>query len=468
MSPKEKFNARVKALHAKLGSSNAHEVDTAWKKLHALLIEKAKTWNDLPAILAAAERYESEKKRRTGANDVGGFDATGFGDISDDDAGGTKPPHPDILSLVVHILKRHLHFVSEWQYVVIALWIVHTHVYRQFSITPRLVLESPVRDCGKTTLLRIVGRLGAKPRKIDDTTAASLFRIIDRHHPTVLLDEVDNSKLHEDKTFRTVVNSGHSHDGAVSRFLNDEVVLFSTFSPMVLAAIGKLPMPLLSRSVVIFMERAPATANLIRFDELNADQMRDCLTVYTEIANWARNCKLNTDPPMPAELRNRRGDNYRVLVAIADACGEAWSEIAREAIAALGRKYHDEDVGVVLLSDIRDIFNRQPSHPVAALASKVLIAALYETPDGRWSEWRGIKDDQQPRQLSQGELARLLRPFRIRPKSIWPSRRTAKTKSAKGYYRKDFEAAWASYLDGTAARPSNITYLRKPARHNRP
>ena len=72
--------------------------------------------------------------------------------------------------------------------------------------------------------------------------------------------------------------------------------------------------------------------------------------------------------------------------------------------------------------------------------------ALNEMDDASWSEWRGVRDVQQPRPLSQGELALLLRPFRIRPRTIWPRRAT----SAKGYYRHQFKQAWRSYCGGEA------------------
>jgi hypothetical protein len=90
----------------------------------------------------------------------------------------------------------------------------------------------------------------------------------------------------------------------------------------------------------------------------------------------------------------------------------------------------------------------------------VLVAELNELLDAPWSEWRGPRDDQAPRRLSQSELARVLSTFGIKSKWIWPLRRSAKAKSSKGYYRKQFEAAWASYCDGTAAQPSNLRYLR--------
>jgi hypothetical protein len=48
------------------------------------------------------------------------------------------------------------------------------------------------------------------------------------------------------------------------------------------------------------------------------------------------------------------------------------------------------------------------------IASLALVEALIGLGDGLWNEWRGPKDDRPPRELTQGELSRLLRPFGIR------------------------------------------------------
>jgi Protein of unknown function (DUF3631) len=187
------------------------------------------------------------------------------------------------------------------------------------------------------------------------------------------------------------------------------------------------------------------------------DQAQDCLIVYQETLSWARQCELNLDPPMPEGLRNRPADNWRVLLAIADACSPAWGELAREAAVALS-KGQDEDPGVLLLADIRDIFDCRPT--VDRLATAVIVAELNEMPNGLWSEWRGPRDDHTPRKLSPGEMARMLAPFGIRPKTIWPPRRGTHDRSAKGYLRKQFGQAWASYCSsGTPAHRSNVRYL---------
>ena len=88
---------------------------------------------------------------------------------------------------------------------------------------------------------------------------------------------------------------------------------------------------------------------------------------------------------------------------------------------------------------------------------------MLDLEDAPWTEWRGVKDDQPPRKLTQATLASLLKAFHVyRPRSIWPAGRTADSKSRKGYYRADFEAAWASYCpkDGTPTQPNVFKLLR--------
>jgi hypothetical protein len=221
-----------------------------------------------------------------------------------------------------------------------------------------------------------------------------------------------------------------------------------------LAGIGKLPLPIMHRSIIISMERSRET--LTRFDPKSIpDQRLDCEISSQETLKWARRVDLNLDPPMPEELRNRPADNWRVLVSIADARSPEWGMAAREAAIALS-KGQDEDAGVLLLSDIRDIFDRRAAD---RLPSAVIVANLIDMPDALWSEWRGSRGDQSPRRLSQAQLATLLAAFSIRPRTIWPLRRGPTAKSSKGYFRKQFEAAWASYCDGTPAQRSNVRPL---------
>ncbi|HEY8441322.1 MAG TPA: hypothetical protein VIK79_07730, partial [Xanthobacteraceae bacterium] len=52
----------------------------------------------------------------------------------------------------------------------IALWIVHTHCFDGFAISPRLAITSPVMRCGKTTLLEVLSCLVRRPMTTANAT----------------------------------------------------------------------------------------------------------------------------------------------------------------------------------------------------------------------------------------------------------------------------------------------------------
>jgi Protein of unknown function (DUF3631) len=425
----DKLRDKLTKLFALLGSSNAGEREAARSKIDELLSKNKKNWNDLVMLLSTgnAEGWRDDEPAPPNAS------------VDDDSV------RPAPLDFIRHILQRHLH-LTEHQFVAVALWIAHSFLFSRFTVTPRLVFESPVRGCGKTTALNIVKALAVKTVKTDHITAAVTFRLVDRDRPTLLVDEADNQDLPANATLRSVINSGHHCDGKIMRYLDGQIREFSTFAPLAFATIAKLPLPILHRSVVIHMKRSPESETLARFDpKTNLEQKEDCDIVYREMFLWARECKLKLDPQMPEGLHNRPADNWRILLSIADACSPAWGELAREAAVALS-KGQDEDLGVLLLSDIRDIFDCRPT--VDRLASAVIVADLNELPHGLWSEWRGPRDNQVPRPLSKGEMARVLTPFGSRPKTIWGTGgRDTRGKSQKGYHRMQFESVWAAYCD---------------------
>ena len=328
-----------------------------------------------------------------------------------------------------------------------------------FTVTPRLTLTSPVRGCGKTTLLDLIEALCLRPLKSDSITAAGIYHAVDREHPTLLIDEGDNLDLAANGALRAVFNSGHRKGGKVTRCYHGQARSFSTFAPAAVAAIGTLPLPLMHRSIVVPMVRHDGQRELKRLDTDDADTKADLTIAYRMIFAWARDVDLNSNPAMPAPLRNRQADNWRPLIAIADAFGAAWAARAREAAVAFAGEHQDEDAAVVLLRDIRDIFDGQG---VDRLPSKTIVDRLNGADDAMWSEWRGVRGNQQPHKLSQGELAKLLEPFRIRPRTLRTFSNASGKPTAKGYYRHEFEAAWRSYCQGdvTPSQPRNIRHLR--------
>jgi hypothetical protein len=348
------------------------------------------------------------------------------------------------------------------EYTAVALWVLHTYVYESFEVSPRLALTSPVNGCGKTTTLAVIEKLALRPERMDNTSPAVIYHLIDRLRGTLLVDEGDNLGLPSNAVLRSVINSSHRRGGNIRRMFKGEPRAFNTFAPMAVAAIGVLPLPLMRRSIVIHMEKA-ANPGLSRFDTGDGEEMSRVNVARRYAEHWAHSApKLDLNPEMPKGHRNRVADNWRPLISIADSMGADCGQAARYAAVAFAHAYHDEDVGVVLLSDIRDVFNQRAAD---RMASEDLVKALLEIEESGWSEYRGPRDDQTPRKLSQGEVARLLRPFGIRPRSVWPrgKRRIGET-SRKGYYRTQFESAWGRYCapGGTAAQANNVRYIGGP------
>jgi hypothetical protein len=114
----------------------------------------------------------------------------------------------------------------------------------------------------------------------------------------------------------------------------------------------------------------------------------------------------------------------------------------QKAIAALAGTDRDDDaIGVMVLEDIRQIFEDDGSEK---LFSENLVKALHALEERPWSEW-----GQQRKPMSKTQLAGLLRPFDIRPTTV-----DITSIKAKGYHKADFVDAWERYLSPLPAQPA--------------
>ena len=140
----------------------------------------------------------------------------------------------------------------------VALWAVHTYLLDCFGISPRLAITSPEKGCGKTTALDVVSRLVLRPLPTANASAAAIFRVVELHRPTLLIDEADTF-LPENEELRGILNSGHRQGGSVIRTVGEEFEprSFSTYSACAIALIGRLPATLADRSVADRIAETP-------------------------------------------------------------------------------------------------------------------------------------------------------------------------------------------------------------------
>jgi putative DNA primase/helicase len=317
-----------------------------------------------------------------------------------------------------------------------ALWVLHAHMIDCFLVSPRLGVTSPVKGCGKTTLLDVLGRLLPRPLPTANVTPAALFRVVEGYQPTLLVDEADTF-LHDNDELRGVLNSGHRKGGTVLRTVGDdhEPRAFKTFCPTVIALIGTLPDTLHDRAVTIDLKRKLRTESVAPFRPDRADHL-DLLA--RKAARWAQDnaeAIASADPEMPDGIINREADNWRPLLAIADAAGGAWPERARKAAEAAHIAAGDDKASrlELLLHDIRVIFTEQGK---VEIPSADLVRGLVNLDGHPWGE---MGKSRKP--LTTNGLSSRLRPLAIISENIRVGDRVP-----KGYKLARFEEAFSRYL----------------------
>jgi Protein of unknown function (DUF3631) len=259
----------------------------------------------------------------------------------------------------------------------------------------------------------VFGRLVARAKLTDNITAAAVYDTIDRTLCTLLMDEFDNQEIAAKNALRAVLNAGYRRGRTIDRGVGKQRRTYRVFAPIAMAAIGVLPLPLMSRSIVIRMQRNDRWRELRRFD---LDNTGDLDRVYVQVRDWARYVKLDVNPQLPLELVDRIADNWRPLIAIADSFGAEWGRIARATALFFAKDYREEDVAVLLLYSIREIFDASGAD---RLTGKALLEALNRLEEAGWSEFCGVRGDRPPHKLRNSELRAMLRMFGIESRSVW-------------------------------------------------
>jgi putative DNA primase/helicase len=367
--------------------------------------------------------------------------------------------------------------MSDEQADAVSLWIVHAHAHDACDVSPKLVIRSVQKRCGKTRLVSAIARMTPRPLFVSGIRPAALLRIIETQCPTLLLDEID-AAMHQDRemaeALRGIINSGFDRVGA--RYIMNVPIAgggyepheFSTWAPQLLAGIGHLPETVRDRAIEIEMsrKRRDQTVNrLRRRDGADLDELGRKAT------RWVRD-NLETlrsaNPQIPNGLDDRAADAWEPLFAIAEVAGEEWQQRAYKAALALSGDHvkEDEEIGTQLLADIRDVFAGKGSDVFVTkdgdkqIASEKLVATLVMREERPWAEF-----GRERKPLTKNRLASLLRGFKIRPGTIRIG--PGESDTAKGYKLAQFIAAFEIYLSAptppqtvTSSQINNINSLR--------
>lgn len=219
--------------------------------------------------------------------------------------------------------------------------------------------------------------------------------------------------------------------------------VFSTWAPKVVALIGELPDTLADRSITIPMRRRNPTETVER---LRLDRLGELEPLRRMAWRWARdheNELREADPSVPPGLHDRAADNWRSLLAIADLAGGEWPNRARETALALAGGADDDDgsVRTLLLRDLKEIFEKRGTD---RLSSQDIVATLERMEERPWPEWGRSR-----KPLSKTGLAKLLKPFGVRPKTV----KMPDGSTPRGYRRDELDESWSRYLPEGNSQP---------------
>ncbi|MGH7819491.1 MAG: DUF3631 domain-containing protein [Candidatus Binatia bacterium] len=172
-------------------------------------------------------------------------------------------------------------------------------------------------------------------------------------------------------------------------------------------------------------------------ERVRADRLQAFEIIRRRASRWAADVAedlRHVDPELPEDLNDRAANSWRLLLAIADRAGGPWSAAPRAAASALSgvaSATGDDSVKAALLADVRAAF----ADLGPRISSSDLVARLLGMEERPWPEWMNGKP------LSVRQLARLLKPFGIQPKTVRIGAGTL-----KGYDADDFADSFARYL----------------------
>jgi hypothetical protein len=380
------------------------------------LIESAPDWvkpaeaEVLEALRAMPKGVERGRRRRELARELG----VSRHDIDDEieartaaDARGPAPlyghwitdPWPEtvegdsLLRDIILRLQRHV-VIGHDEALTVALWVIFSWVHDAVAThSPILLVTSAEPESGKTTVLGILGYLMPRAIVSVDIAEAALYRSIELWQPSFAIDEFDEVLTSEDKRpLRSVINSGHTRGSGVLRCNtapHDKTPRrFPTFAPKAIGMVGrKMPATTLGRCLIVEMRRKKASEHVERFKH---EDDAGLASLRSRLLRWSTDSEesvRDVEPRMPAELDNRRADNWRLLLAIADLAGDEYGDKARAAALKLEGRADKRTLGAQLLAAIRKVFDENGAD---CILSAALVAALVNDLDQPWAGSAGV------------------------------------------------------------------------------
>lgn len=323
----------------------------------------------------------------------------------------------------------------------VTLYTAATHAQAAWEHATRLVIKSPLKRCGKTRLQEVARELVHQALPTTNISPAALARsITEDDPPTLILDEADSvwgkkeQRSEGAEDLRGILNSGHSRGWPYVRWdpAARKRELCPTFAMAIIGGIGDMPDTIEDRAVVIAMRRRALGEYVTPWRTRRAVPALRALR--DRVHEWVKgqlDDLSDAEPDLPVE--DRAADCWEPLAAVADFAGGDWPARARKACHALSdpaSRPDDATAGERLLADLYELWGDAPY-----LFTSTLLDQLHALDEAPWGDWYG-------RKLNPRDMARLLKPYGIQPRTV---RESATSGTSRGYARADLADAWTRY-----------------------
>lgn len=164
----------------------------------------------------------------------------------------------EMVSRIQNFINKYVSFTDNYS-LPIALWVLCTYVFQSFDAFPYMLVTAATKRSGKSRLgIDLMSFVASNPRSFGSMTAASMFRLIEAEHPTILFDEAEELSGESASAMRSVLNVGYRRGSKVPRVVGNSVKEFDTYCPKVFILIGDTYDTLRDRAIIIRMQRADA------------------------------------------------------------------------------------------------------------------------------------------------------------------------------------------------------------------
>jgi len=371
-----------------------------------------------------AELLDAERERR------------GIGDVV---------PWPEAVNLNTLLNDIHKHrrryviIHDEHGAVATTLWTAHSWIHNEVAThSPPLLITSADDEgnAAKTLLCKYLQYQTPRGKVVGELSGASFFHLIDRIHPTLIIDNAENL-FKRRKDLIELLNNSWTRGVPVPRQVHGVTVEYDVFCPKVIGAIAGsnfLPPNSMGRSIHFGMLPKLPSETVEKFQYADSDEFLEQRRKLARFALDNAGALKTANPAMPEGFDNRLQENWRLPFAIADAVGGSWPKRARAAAVKLTKQYYEPSVGRQCLSLFAELFSTSDYEGMvtSAWAQEQFVA----DPTSIWVNYKGHG------LITQWGIKGILAAYHIRPDLIHPRGHP----TVRGYKIEWFETAFRHYL----------------------